>query len=439
MNQTLIEQATEYGFYAKLSNEEKLIKYIQFENTHTNIDKLLNKEGININYQNELGFTPLMYACVNNNMDALEILLNHGARLDIKTNTGLTALDIAKFNGSRKAYDYLLKKTKNTTKNFWMGSSEFDYNKKHTPFEILKNVVYCENPVTGKKLMHNIENEILLYGDYRIQLIIAFIATYILNNQQKDNFEIFISDSENIISITGNDYYKDSCGGLNLLNNIIQISSKGEFAHTSRTLLHELTHKVHTMLENTDKNMLQSCLKKFKAIVYLMKENAAKYWLKKFVVERINKDVYNDDNLKLEEIVADMSNATIYANGLGSVLINKIEANMKNSLKKNIKTNLHKEILNNIDDIKAEIVADIENTKKNILFAIKPIQEYFDIVMMPQMTDYILNSPYFKNLYLSDTLKVQLRKSKTKTRTVEKNHFIKNTPEKIIDRVNMCL
>lgn len=434
MNQSLIEQADEYSFYAKLSDEEKLIKYIQFENLQ-NVSKLLNKD-IDINYRNKLGFTPLMYAAINDNVELMELLIRNGAKIDIKTNTGLSVLEISKFNGSRNAYKYLITKVNDTTKNFYMGNAMIDLNKKYSPFEIIKNVIYCENLVTGKKLLNNIEQDILLYGDYRTQMIMAFIAIYILDNQGKEDFEIVIADSCNIIPITGNILFNGLCGGLNLKNNIVQISSKGEFAHTSRTLMHELTHKVHTILEYTDSGMLTACLKKFKAIVYLMKHKAAKDWLKKNMVERIDGEIYQDETLKLEEIIADMANATIYANGLEDFLLQKLENDLKNNISCNTNNLIQREILKNIDNVRNDIVCDIKDTRKNILLAIKPMQEYFDVVMMPQMAEYILKSPYFKNLNLQDELKIKLRQIKCKNRTVGQC-FIKNTPEKSISKFNL--
>lgn len=435
MDQMLLDQANEYGFDAKLSNEDRLIKYVKFGNI-PGVKKILEQD-LDINYKNDMGFTALMYASIIGNLDIIKLLLQKGANIDIKNNSGLTARDLARFNGNRQEYGYLCEdKSINSMQYFKMGNVKFETTNKYSPFDILKNVIYCENPVTGTKLVNSIDKDITLYSDYRIQMMIAYIALNILDNNGKDTLEIFISNDNNIVSITGNPFFKDLKGLINIKKNIIQISAQGEFAHATRTLLHELIHKIHNTLPMKDIEKLRKCTKKFRAIAYLIKNRASKDWIRKNILDRIKEKDYDNEEEKLEEIIADMGNATIYANGLKKALMPKITKDLEKGYVLNSSGHLHQEITQNMNMVKDEILQDIQDASKCILFALTPLQDYFDTVMMPQMASYILKSPYLKNLLISDELKTKLRQFKCKN-LINDNIYIKSTPDKIENRTKI--
>ena len=73
MDQMLLDQANEYGFDAKLSNEDRLIKYVKFGNI-PGVKKILEQD-LDINYKNDMGFTALMYASIIGNLDIIKLLL----------------------------------------------------------------------------------------------------------------------------------------------------------------------------------------------------------------------------------------------------------------------------------------------------------------------------------------------------------------------------
>ena len=52
---------------------------------------LLIKNGANVNKQGELNFTPIQNACINGNLDIIEILLKNGAKTNIKNEFGYDA------------------------------------------------------------------------------------------------------------------------------------------------------------------------------------------------------------------------------------------------------------------------------------------------------------------------------------------------------------
>ena len=51
-------------------------------------------DGIDLESRNEIEFTPLMKACIDNNVNAIKVLLKHGANIEAKDNYGSTALQI---------------------------------------------------------------------------------------------------------------------------------------------------------------------------------------------------------------------------------------------------------------------------------------------------------------------------------------------------------
>ena len=69
---------------------------------------MLIDSGTEINAQDNEGWTGLMYAANYNKLEAMRLLLELGADLDIKTNSGKTALVMAgEHERTREAYDFL--------------------------------------------------------------------------------------------------------------------------------------------------------------------------------------------------------------------------------------------------------------------------------------------------------------------------------------------
>ena len=52
---------------------------------------LLIKNGADVNQQGELNFTPIQNACINGNLDIIEILLENGAEISVKNDFGYDA------------------------------------------------------------------------------------------------------------------------------------------------------------------------------------------------------------------------------------------------------------------------------------------------------------------------------------------------------------
>jgi hypothetical protein len=71
------------------------------------------EKGVDVNYQYPLskdyadGMTPLLYASRQNNLELVELLLEHGADINAKAKDGNTALSIAFTNGNTPIYNYL--------------------------------------------------------------------------------------------------------------------------------------------------------------------------------------------------------------------------------------------------------------------------------------------------------------------------------------------
>ncbi len=80
----------------KVSNVDRiLIQSTKSWNIDKNGIRLLLNEGANINHQDNLGRTPLMWSIINHNMPVFKLLLKNGADINIRDNNGVNALDIA--------------------------------------------------------------------------------------------------------------------------------------------------------------------------------------------------------------------------------------------------------------------------------------------------------------------------------------------------------
>jgi ankyrin repeat protein len=55
----------------------------------------LTDHGANVNVKNDNGITPLMFACMNGNLDVVSVLIHMGADLNLKNEKGQTALMIS--------------------------------------------------------------------------------------------------------------------------------------------------------------------------------------------------------------------------------------------------------------------------------------------------------------------------------------------------------
>ena len=64
------------------------------------------KNGTNIN-RKSLGLTPVMYAARYNQVKILKLLIKEGARLNIKSSNGYTALEYAKMSKAHEAHEIL--------------------------------------------------------------------------------------------------------------------------------------------------------------------------------------------------------------------------------------------------------------------------------------------------------------------------------------------
>ena len=87
-------------------------------NNNFNAVKLLCKKDAVINCIDYLGNTPLFYAVENDNADIINLLHEHGADGNLKNNEDLDAYSIAFYNEKKKARKYFLASIQYRTRNF---------------------------------------------------------------------------------------------------------------------------------------------------------------------------------------------------------------------------------------------------------------------------------------------------------------------------------
>ena len=93
-----------------MNKNTELINAIN-ENDITTVDKLLNKEGADVNVQDDNGFTALIFASRNNDSSNVQKLLDKGANVNLQTKYGLTALmSASNYYGNAEIVQKLLDK-----------------------------------------------------------------------------------------------------------------------------------------------------------------------------------------------------------------------------------------------------------------------------------------------------------------------------------------
>ena len=81
--------------------------------------KALIENGVNVN-QKSTGLTPLMFAARHNKVKIAQLLINHGAKIKVKSDRGVTALKLAELSNAKETYEVIktaLDSQKNKRKN----------------------------------------------------------------------------------------------------------------------------------------------------------------------------------------------------------------------------------------------------------------------------------------------------------------------------------
>ena len=104
-NHTLLKSRTDFG----LKPHTKDLFYIAERYDVEDVKKVVETGG-DINQKNDLGFTPLLIAVKENNLDIVKYLVSKGADLTLKNNRGFDALIIATNENHLEIVEYLLEK-----------------------------------------------------------------------------------------------------------------------------------------------------------------------------------------------------------------------------------------------------------------------------------------------------------------------------------------
>jgi len=104
-NHTLHKSRTDFG----LKPHAKDLFYIAERYGVDDVKKVL-ETGVDINQKNDSGFTPLLIAVTENNLDIVKYLVSKGADLTLKNNQGFNALIIATNENHVEIAEYLLEK-----------------------------------------------------------------------------------------------------------------------------------------------------------------------------------------------------------------------------------------------------------------------------------------------------------------------------------------
>ena len=103
---------------------ETLMEAIQLGDKASVIESL--HAGADVNQKNQEGFTPLIWAVFERNLELTSFLIDKGARIDESNNNGVTALIMSAGNGEVEIAQLLIDKGADLDKKTWLQTTALD-------------------------------------------------------------------------------------------------------------------------------------------------------------------------------------------------------------------------------------------------------------------------------------------------------------------------
>ena len=388
-------------FIKRLSLEEKLIRAV----LDCNIFKVsfLLGEGVNVNYKDKLGYTPLMYAVSNGFYFITKMLIEAGSNIEETNERGFTALALAKFNGNLEIYNVLKEENANQSiiENLRFANTTLEPGKKYSYVDIIQREIYCESDL-AKKVVASVLKNIEEYKDFRTELIMTCIALYTLEkNETGNNLQIFVVHG--IDSAFDKDKLGYLVGTYNVFKNIIQISNFGGDFVVTKTFLHEFVHKIHLSCKDLKLKSLSDAYNEVIRSIEECPKNQGSDYIKNNLVNRVhvisnNHKAYKIPSQKLLEYLADSISYTI----------------------------IYKKYKDDVEMI------------KTMQYILEPIYNVFDNEISNQLKEYILGNKNFNMLCVSDSIKKSLREYKNNKRK-QTDIIVEPTKENNSPSINQML
>lgn len=93
-----------------LSIKNNKLLFSAYDNNLSGVKRCIASKKFNINVRDNKGYTPLMYAIMNHNLNMVEFLVEHGADINLCNNKGQSPLKIAYLYDSKGIAEYLFSK-----------------------------------------------------------------------------------------------------------------------------------------------------------------------------------------------------------------------------------------------------------------------------------------------------------------------------------------
>lgn len=103
------------------------------------IKRLIGKEDIDVNFQDELGRTALMWASWEGHLNVVKYLISQGAGVNIQDDVGWMALMFASRNGHFKVVEYLVNQGANVNLQNKFGETAYDRASKEEVIKFLED------------------------------------------------------------------------------------------------------------------------------------------------------------------------------------------------------------------------------------------------------------------------------------------------------------
>jgi ankyrin repeat protein len=366
-------------YYSKLkidTDSEKLIDAIK-KRKYESVKDLINRKDLclKINYQKPSnfniidGFTPLMYAVLNENIEIVKILIKNGADVNSISKYGKTALVIAQEMKNKEIMDFLISNGGDTS---YLRKSQV-LNKKDMPLNSIQTIM--NNSILKESALHSqavkaFFGKLQKVDNYHIQLLLHVAA---LATKEKNSLKYYFTIRDSISDLSMNPINKFTRGEYDPKKNTIRISSLKDTDKALGTFIHETTHMLRELMKNKHyDDLINSTI--------LMKNNYYQNELyrgsrgineqfRKNIIERTDKGIrYSNINKIIEENIADYIRLLLFYE-------------------------LRKE------------------SRKDLVFekTIEPLKEFFEKKMVPQMEAYILKHRRKNEVKLSELVFEKLK------------------------------
>lgn len=351
-----------------------------------NITKIaiqLAKPDIDINYKSRDSFfhlnnsTALMYAAWIGNIYIVKMLIDKGANVNYISKSGKSALTIAAMLGHEDVKKELIKNGANLNQlnKLRLDMRKFIIGVKYSPLEIMQSNTFMYHNKNSSYQIDRLYQSLQNTKNEHIALIFSCAALCALDDEENKPLEYRFSRENGIADMTLNPMRKFTRGCFDPNKNLIFVSNIENTLEALHTMVHESMHKIRFMLPS----------KNFESLLNASVESTTTY------LENIKNFKYDDDmDLYRYNMIERMARGGVYT---------KLFRYLEEHIADYGKIVIHQEFKN----------ANGFETNEDVIKLIKPLEDFFEKEMIPQMQRFIVQHPKKENIQLPELVEKGLK------------------------------